>query len=151
MGTNNVFTDTNGDTAVTYYTKRGEQTAQVAEGVAVNVINSNTFDNLDTTDKTIVGAINEKADAIPDGTYTNYGIWGDLYVAAGRMFVPFPNADDYTFTVTEAKYVSDSSTMTDITATTTYTLANKLGVLFATTTSAACTHYGTITFTATKN
>lgn len=59
VGTNNVFTDTNGDTSLEYYTKRGEQTVRIAEGVAVDVINNKSIDTLTTTDKTVKGAINE--------------------------------------------------------------------------------------------
>jgi len=59
VGTNNVFTDTNGDTSLEYYTKRGEQTVRIAEGVAVDVINNKNIDNLTTTNKTLVGAVNE--------------------------------------------------------------------------------------------
>ena len=59
VGTNNVFTDTNGDTSLEYYTKRGEQTVRIAEGVAVDVINNKSIDTLATTDKTVKGAINE--------------------------------------------------------------------------------------------
>ena len=59
VGTNNVFTDTNGDTSLEYYTNRGEQTVRIAEGVAVDVINNKNIDNLTTTNKTLVGAVNE--------------------------------------------------------------------------------------------
>ena len=69
MGTNNVFTDTNGDTSLEYYTKRGEQTVRIAEGVAVDVINNKSIDTLATTDKTVKGAINELEAGIAD-TYT---------------------------------------------------------------------------------
>ena len=72
VGTNNVFTDTNGDTSLEYYTKRGEQTVRIAEGVAVDVINNKNIDTLTTTNKTLVGAVNEvngKVNAI--GTIVN--------------------------------------------------------------------------------
>lgn len=69
VGTNNVFTDTNGDTSLEYYTKRGEQTVRIAEGVAVDVINNKSIDTLNTTDKTVKGAINELEAGITD-TYT---------------------------------------------------------------------------------
>ena len=69
VGTNNVFTDTNGDTSLEYYTKRGEQTVRIAEGVAVDVINNKSIDTLATTDKTVKGAINELEAGIAD-TYT---------------------------------------------------------------------------------
>jgi hypothetical protein len=59
VGTNNVFTDTNGDTSLEYYTKRGEQTVRIAEGTAVDVINNDEFNTLNTTSKKILGAINE--------------------------------------------------------------------------------------------
>ena len=76
VGTNNVFTDTNGDTSLEYYTKRGEQTVRIAEGVAVDVINNKSIDTLTTTDKTVKGAINEldsgKADSAT--TLSGYGI-----------------------------------------------------------------------------
>jgi hypothetical protein len=68
VGTNNVFTDTNGDTSLEYYTKRGEQTVRIAEGVAVDVINNKNIDNLTTTNKTLVGAVNEV-----NTKYTNLG------------------------------------------------------------------------------
>ncbi len=55
VGTNNVFTDTNGDTSLEYYTKRGEQTVRIAEGV----VNNDDFNTLNTTSKKITGAINE--------------------------------------------------------------------------------------------
>jgi hypothetical protein len=58
-GTNNVFTDTNGDTSLEYYTKRGEQTVRIAEGVSVDVINNKNIDTLNTTNKTLVGAVDE--------------------------------------------------------------------------------------------
>lgn len=64
VGTNNVFTDTNGDTSLEYYTKRGEQTVRIAEGVAVDVINNKNIDNLTTTNKTLVGAVNEVDGAV---------------------------------------------------------------------------------------
>lgn len=69
VGTNNIFTDTNGDTSLEYYTKRGEQTVRIAEGVAVDVINNKSIDTLTTTDKTVKGAINELDAGIAD-TYT---------------------------------------------------------------------------------
>ena len=69
VGTNNVFTDTNGDTSLEYYTKRGEQTVRIAEGVAVDVINNKNIDTLNTTNKTLVGAVNEVAGAV--GTKAN--------------------------------------------------------------------------------
>lgn len=69
VGTNNIFTDTNGDTSLEYYTKRGEQTVRIAEGVAVDVINNKSIDTLTTTDKTVKGAINE-LDADIANTYT---------------------------------------------------------------------------------
>lgn len=76
VGTNNIFTDTNGNTSVEYYTKRGEQTVRIAEGVAVDVINNKSIDTLTTTDKTVNGAINEldagKADSAT--TLSGYGI-----------------------------------------------------------------------------
>lgn len=56
---NNVFTDTNGDTSLEYYTKRGEQTVRIAEGTAKGVINNSDFNTLNTTSKKITGAINE--------------------------------------------------------------------------------------------
>ena len=67
VGTNNVFTDTNGDTSLEYYTKRGGQTVRIAEGVAVDVINNKNINNLTTTNKTLVGAVN----SLVPTAYTN--------------------------------------------------------------------------------
>jgi hypothetical protein len=73
VGTNNIFTDTNGNTSLEYYTKRGEQTVRIAEGVAVDVINNKNIDTLNTTNKTLVGAVNEVNTGLGN-TYTKNDI-----------------------------------------------------------------------------
>jgi hypothetical protein len=84
VGSNNVFTDTNGDTSLEYYTNRGEQTVRIAEGVAVDVINNKNIDNLTTTNKTLVGAVNEVNGAItsPKDITSDY-----ITMASGYTFI----------------------------------------------------------------
>ena len=94
VGTNNVFTDTNGDTSLEYYTKMGEQTVRIAEGVAVDVINNKNIDTLNTTNKTLVGAVNEVdgkttvIDVIPNITMQNgYTLANSRLIKVGQMLV----------------------------------------------------------------
>lgn len=62
-------------------------------------------------------ALDGKADKVGYGTYNFPGIWCPSFYAARTFFVPFPNADKYTVTLTRARYASDNTTMNDITAT----------------------------------
>ena len=93
IGNNNIFTDTNGDTSLEYYTKRGEQTVRIAEGVAVDVINNKNIDTLTTTNKTLVGAVNEV-----NTKYTNLGV---TRIARGTA-----NMDTTTKTITLSGFTS---------------------------------------------
>ena len=64
VGTNNVFTDTNGNTSVVYYTKSGESIAKIASDISVNNAINHTYSELDTSSKTIIGGINENKASI---------------------------------------------------------------------------------------
>lgn len=90
-------------------------------------------------------AISGKADKIATGNHTVYGSWTDGYYGTARFWVPFPNADDYTITLTATKYRSNDTTMTTMTGST-IALKNDCGFLVSGDLSAA-NHYGAIEFT----
>ena len=101
---------------------------------------TNTKDYIDT-------GLSGKADTIPDGSYTVSGIWSESYYASRSIWVSFPRADLYTISITRARYVSGTNTMTDITTTTQITNKNALGFQVYTT-SNADNHFGDVQFTA---
>ena len=95
----------------------------------------------------IESGLSGKADTIPDGSYTVSGIWSESYYASRSIWVSFPRADLYTISITRARYVSGTNTMTDITTTTQITNKNALGFQVYTT-SNADNHFGDVQFTA---
>lgn len=95
----------------------------------------------------IDSGLSGKADTIPDGTYTVVGIWSESYYASRSIWVSFPRADLYTITISRARYVSGTNTMTDITSTTQITNKNALGFQVYTT-SNADNRFGDIQFSA---
>ena len=111
---------------------------------------TNTKAYIDNKVSTINTALSGKMDKIPTGSYECYGIWSETYYASCRLWVAFPNADQYTITLTGARYRSADSTMTQLSLSDCGIAAtNKLGFLAYVTLSAPANHYGTVTFTAT--
>ena len=55
--------------------------------------------------------LDTKADVIPTGSHTVWGVWSNDYYSASRLFVPFPNANKYTITLTQVRYRSGANTM----------------------------------------
>ena len=96
--------------------------------------------------KTVKQAIDGKIGLVPDGSYTVSGIWSENYYSARSIWVAFPRADLYTITITRARYVSGTNTMTDITSTTQATGKNAIGFQVYTT-SNVDNHFGDIQFT----
>ena len=90
-------------------------------------------------------SVSGKADKIATGNHTVYGIWSDSYYGTSRLWVSFPNADDYTITLTSAKYRSADTTMTTMTGPT-IALKNDCGFLVSGDMSAS-NHYGVVEFT----
>ena len=91
-------------------------------------------------------AISGKIGLVPDGSYTVSGIWSENYYSARSIWIAFPRADLYTITITRARYVSGTNTMTDITSTTQATGKNAIGFQVYTT-SNVDNHFGDIQFT----
>lgn len=112
--------------------------------------NDNTKDYIDNKVSTINTALSGKMDKIPTGSYECFGIWSETYYGSCRLWVAFPNADQYTITLTGARYRSADTTMTQLSLSDCGIAAtNKLGFLAYVTLSAPQNHYGTVNFTAT--
>lgn len=90
--------------------------------------------------------LNTKADVIPTGSHTVYGIWGNTFYGTCRMWVAFPNANKYTITLTSAKYRSADTTMTSLSSAT-IAVTNDCGFLVSSGNNVPINQYGEVTFT----
>lgn len=93
--------------------------------------------------------LDDKQEWIANGSYTTYGVWGETYYGAARMWVALPNASKYTITITGAKYRSADTTMTSITGATNI-LTNDCGFLVSSGSATPANHWGEVTFTLAK-
>ena len=91
-------------------------------------------------------AISGKMDKIATGEHTVYGVWSDSFYGTCRMWIAFPNADDYTISITSAKYRSADTVWTDITGATVI-VKNDCGFLVNAPLTAPSIHYGEVKFT----
>lgn len=107
---------------------------------------TNTKGYIDGKVSTINTAISGKMDKIPTGEHTVYGIWSDTFYGSCRLWVAFPNADDYTISITGAKYRSADTVWTDITGATVI-VKNDCGFLVNAPLTAPSIHYGEVRFT----
>ena len=111
---------------------------------------TNTKDYIDNKVSTINTALSGKMDKLPTDSYECFGIWSETYYGSCRLWVAFPNADQYTITLTGARYRSADTTMTQLSLSDCGIAAtNKLGFLAYVTLLAPANHYGTVNFTAT--
>ena len=94
--------------------------------------------------------LNTKADVIPTGSHTVYGIWGNTYYSTCRMWVAFPNANKYTITITSARYRSADTTMTTLSSAS-IALTNDCGFLVSSGSNVPVNQYGDVTFTTASN
>ena len=100
----------------------------------------------DYIDNKVSTALSGKMDKIATGEHTVYGIWSDTFYGTCRLWVSFPNADDYTISITSAKYRSADTIWTDITGAT-IIVKNDCGFLVNAPLTAPSIHYGEVKFT----